>query len=485
MSEISRKTSNPNPFFFWTVRIFIILLLLFGIAFSIALENIYHSFASIVMVLWATIFLSYFYWAVVHYNINFGLPKTEWERIRKLKQKKEDGEHVDEDLIDEPKYNPYRAQTFGLPPGTVRGMIAFTLLFGAISLFIVSMGMDDVSDDSFFWDHFEYFKTAFLMMIAFYFGSKSLKYLQRRWPSMSKNVNTTKTTVTNVDGSVTPDSKPEEKSEPKSLGELDVDEDDFKSDDPNADVEIKKPKIVTKVVSEVKENISVATNPPVNRKEAFKLFPVIDAGHGDLNAEGIYTTGNKKMYEFEVEGEKNIKIYEGNINHKIARKLIELLKENNIPYEDLNSNITDDMRLSDRTAKINELYRKNKSLYLISIHSNSASASTIGKGSKATGFEIFTSIGQTKSDKLADIAAKHYKKEFPEFRFRQDMSDDDADKEANFWMLRKSACPAFLVENLFFDNLNEAKFLLSEGGQQRIANCLYKIVDEIYNGEIC
>src|SRR5690606_29238605 len=28
---------------------------------------------------------------------------------------------------------------------------------------------------------FEFFETAFLMMIAFYFGDKSLRYLQKRW----------------------------------------------------------------------------------------------------------------------------------------------------------------------------------------------------------------------------------------------------------------------------------------------------------------
>ncbi len=61
-------------------------------------------------------------------------------------------------------------------------MIAFTLLFGAISLMVVSMGMDgEINENSFFWDHFEFFKTAFLMMIAFYFGDSSLKTLSKRW----------------------------------------------------------------------------------------------------------------------------------------------------------------------------------------------------------------------------------------------------------------------------------------------------------------
>jgi len=60
-------------------------------------------------------------------------------------------------------------------------MIAFTLLFGAIAVLIVSIGMRNQWDENtVFWDQYEFFKTAFLMMIAFYFGSRSLQYLQNR-----------------------------------------------------------------------------------------------------------------------------------------------------------------------------------------------------------------------------------------------------------------------------------------------------------------
>ena len=62
-------------------------------------------------------------------------------------------------------------------------MIAFTLLFGALAMLVASIGMKNELDPaSMFWDQYEFFKTAFLMMIAFYFGSRSLQYLNQNKP---------------------------------------------------------------------------------------------------------------------------------------------------------------------------------------------------------------------------------------------------------------------------------------------------------------
>lgn len=98
------------------------------------------------------------------------------------REKKANGEnYCIDDINEEPEYNPYKDETFGLPPGTARGMIAFTLLFGAIAMLIVSIGMEnEIDTNAMFWGQYEFFKTAFLMMIAFYFGSRSLQYLQSR-----------------------------------------------------------------------------------------------------------------------------------------------------------------------------------------------------------------------------------------------------------------------------------------------------------------
>lgn len=192
---ISKKKKDPyRRMFFSGVNILSVLLLVVGFwgAFLIIASddgNPYQAIALIIVLIWCVIFLRYFVWAVYHYNINFGLTDEDWDKIYKAREDKELGISVAEGAPEEPLYNPYRSQTFGLPPGTVRGMIAFTLLFGAIALTVVSMGMkSELNENAFFWDHFEFFKTAFLMMVAFYFGDRSLKYLSKRWPRQSSAI---------------------------------------------------------------------------------------------------------------------------------------------------------------------------------------------------------------------------------------------------------------------------------------------------------
>lgn len=140
--------------------------------------------AFVILMLWINIFIGYFVWATYFYNINFGVSRKVWTKIEAAKDAKAVGKLYDADILeDEPLFNPYNDQTFGLPPGTVRGMIAFSLLFGGTALLIVSFGLDsEISPSGIFRDQFEFFKTAFLMMVAFYFGSKSLKYIQGEKP---------------------------------------------------------------------------------------------------------------------------------------------------------------------------------------------------------------------------------------------------------------------------------------------------------------
>ncbi len=187
--EGKAEETKRNPYrkmFFSAVNTLSILFLVIGVfgAFMIIADNgnIYNAIALIIALLWCGIFIRYFIWAVYFYNINYGLTDKDWEKILAARDKKAKGLHVPDLALNAPTSNPFKDQTFGLPKGTVRGMIAFTLLFAAIALTVVSMGMDtNIDESSFFWDHFEFVKTAFLMMIAFYFGDSSLKYLSERW----------------------------------------------------------------------------------------------------------------------------------------------------------------------------------------------------------------------------------------------------------------------------------------------------------------
>jgi uncharacterized membrane protein YgcG len=188
-SEKQEKRDVLFRLFFYGIRVIIITLLVIGLLGGIAIFMnsdcgacaVYQAVGLEVIILWTCVFLGYFLWALYFYNVNLGLTEEDWDKIKREKLKKNSGQFFSQAVIDEePKYNPYKEQTFGLPPGTVRGMIAFTLLFGAIALIIVGIGMKSTGEQGVVLrDEYEFFKNAFLMMIAFYFGSKSLEELTK------------------------------------------------------------------------------------------------------------------------------------------------------------------------------------------------------------------------------------------------------------------------------------------------------------------
>ena len=99
---------------------------------------------------------------------------------------------------------------------------------------------------------------------------------------------------------------------------------------------------------------------------------------------------------------------------------------------------------------------------MISVHSNAK-----GNGSaweNAKGWECYTTKGKTKSDKLADYLYKRAKENLEGRKIREDWSDGDIDKEADFYMIKKSYCVAVLTENFFYDNKDDLKYLTSDEG---------------------
>jgi len=194
---------------------------------------------------------------------------------------------------------------------------------------------------------------------------------------------------------------------------------------------------------------------------------ILDAGHGG-ERNGVYTTAPAKMYKF---GD-GLEIREGVVNRAITKLLYQKLAGADIAFALVYDDV-EDTPLKERVDIADRLYAKNPNCIYLSIHSNA------GQGK---GFEVFTSKGQNKSDKVAYFFCEKYKEHFPYFAFRADQADGDADKEEDFYVLRKTDCPALLVENLFFDNRTEAEYLLSEAGQEAIAECLFqsiKIVEQI------
>ena len=125
-----------------------------------------------------------------------------------------------------------------------------------------------------------------------------------------------------------------------------------------------------------------------------------------------------------------------------------------------------DVPLAERCRRANE--HKASEAILISIHCNAA-----GNGSdwmQARGWEAWTSVGQTKADKLATCLYESAERYLPGMKMRKDMTDGDPDKESGFYILKHTKCPAVLTENLFQDNREDVDFLLSDEGKRTIVD---------------
>ena len=72
-----------------------------------------------------------------------------------------------------------------------------------------------------------------------------------------------------------------------------------------------------------------------------------------------------------------------------------------------------------------------------------------GKWHNATGWEAYTSVGVTSSDRLAESLYKAAKKNLIGKKLRVEQTDGDQDKEYNFYILKHTLCPAVLTENFF------------------------------------
>ncbi|WP_124981009.1 N-acetylmuramoyl-L-alanine amidase [Nonlabens xiamenensis] len=183
------------------------------------------------------------------------------------------------------------------------------------------------------------------------------------------------------------------------------------------------------------------------------MVVLLDNGHGSL-INGKYVTPGKRFDH----GSHGI-IYEGEFNRAITAGIIEELTKKNIPFVNIAPEYWD-VRLETRVKRANR-YAGHECFYL-SIHSNAGG----GQGS-----EIFTSPGDTLSDKIATVFGEEFKLEFPNRHLRTDFSDGDLDKERRFYVLTRTKMPAVLTESFFMDNLEEFKSILyTRSGRQKIVN---------------
>ena len=192
-----------------------------------------------------------------------------------------------------------------------------------------------------------------------------------------------------------------------------------------------------------------------------KPIVLLDNGHGKETAgkrSPVWSDGSQ--------------LFEWEFNRDIVRRISEKLEADGIPYRILVPEETD-ISLTERARRANEIAKENNGkAYVLSIHANA------GGG---TGWEVYTSPGQTKADPMATVFYKEAEKEFaPDgWRMRADYADGDPDKEAAFYILMHTKAPAILTESFFMDTEKDCRFLMSETKRERIANMHVAAIKQI------
>lgn len=175
---------------------------------------------------------------------------------------------------------------------------------------------------------------------------------------------------------------------------------------------------------------------------------ILDNGHG------LETSGKRSPL-----WPDSTQLFEGEFSRDITHRIHKRLTDLNIPCSILVKEARD-IKLQTRCDRANAIYRMYPGSFIISIHGNA------GGGE---GWEVWTSPGETESDKIATCLYNSAKAFLVGYKMRNDYSDEDPDKESQFYILKKTLCPAVLTENLFFDDEEECRFMLSDFGRELIA----------------
>jgi N-acetylmuramoyl-L-alanine amidase len=199
---------------------------------------------------------------------------------------------------------------------------------------------------------------------------------------------------------------------------------------------------------------------------------LLDFGHGGIDPKTLeYTTAPSKQFYHKKSKQDfhNGKwFYEGVKNRDYVYLISKKLDILNVPYEFVAHDYLD-TSLRERVKKANTY---GKDCIYFSEHSNAFNG-------KARGYCAFTSKGNTDSDRYVELLLNMYKKEFPKIQLRTDNSDGDLDFESNFYVLRNTHMPAILTENLFFDNIYDAKMLMKEDYIERYTSLIASFLKKI------
>ena len=191
------------------------------------------------------------------------------------------------------------------------------------------------------------------------------------------------------------------------------------------------------------------------------MIVILDAGHGGL-IDGKYQTSGKRSPK---RPDGSI-LYEGVNNRRIVEELKKAFNKEFIQYVDVVDS-QEDIPLGTRVRRANAI--KGNTLYL-SIHSNAAGNSG---WSDARGFGTY--IYTDPSDKtkaLAEIIHRNLWENLSEF------TKDRGIRQRDFYVLRKTNCPAILLELGFHTNLAETYLIESKEWSEAVVKAIVNFVKE-------
>lgn len=203
-----------------------------------------------------------------------------------------------------------------------------------------------------------------------------------------------------------------------------------------------------------------------NHKIQENMIPIFDNGHAGMIG-GNYETPGKRSPNWE----KGV-LYEGMFNRWFVNRLIEKMDRAGLKYYHVSPEMND-VSLKTRVIRANNIYKKNPKVYLLSVHANA------GGG---RGIEGFTSTGKTNSDPIGEMILEQIERDFKHISvMRFDLSDGDRDKEAGFYILKNTKCPAFLLECGFMDQYNDYMKLWDPKYLERLVDSVFKVIQKLQN----
>lgn len=183
-----------------------------------------------------------------------------------------------------------------------------------------------------------------------------------------------------------------------------------------------------------------------------KFTVILDAGHGEE------TPGKRSPVL-----EDGRQLLEWKFNREVCAVIKQLLDEEGIKCILANEDNVD-YKLSERASVINIICDNEREFgstpIMISVHGNAALNGN--DWVNVTGWEVYSTPGETNSDKLAECFCEVFSSVFPDKKLR-------GHKEEDFTVIVKTNCPCVLTENFFYDGKSDCELMLSDEGKMNIA----------------